>query len=301
MAEYHLAVGKPWEQQAAGSGKGTRATLVLTCARSVGAEENAAVPGAVAVELVHGFSLLHDDIMDRDRLRRHQPSAWVEFGVPAALLTGDALLAQALRVLGESGSHRAVSVLVDALDGLMRGQSMDMAFEQRADVTLVEYRSMAEGKTGALLGAACALGAVLGGAQEPVVSALRRFGQHAGIAFQCADDILGLWGDPRLTGKPVGRDLTCGKKTYPLLAALAAEGPAGDRVRHLYACSGGCSTKRVEELLEAIKDAGGRAAAEREAAAQVHNALRHLDSARLSEPARRELESLTYGLADRCR
>ncbi|MFR0359285.1 polyprenyl synthetase family protein [Streptomyces sediminimaris] len=301
VAEYHLAVGKPGEHHASGGGKATRAVLVLTCARLVGGHEDAAVPGAVAVELVHGFSLLHDDIMDRDRLRRHRPAAWVEFGVPAALLTGDALLAQAVRVVEATGSHRAVSVLVEALDGLMRGQSMDLAFERHADVTLGEYRSMAEGKTGALLGAACGLGAVLGGAQEAAVSALQRFGRCAGIGFQCVDDLLGLWGDPQRTGKPVGGDVTGGKKTYPLLAALGAEGAAGDRVRHLYARPESWSPERVAELLRAIEDAGGRAAAEREAAAQVRQALHHLDEASLPEPARRELASLTHDMIHRLR
>jgi geranylgeranyl diphosphate synthase type I len=276
-----------------------RAALVLTCARAVGGCQISAVAGAVAVELVHGFSLLHDDIMDGDRLRRHRPAAWVQFGIPAALLTGDALLAQAVRVLEQTNSPQAVSVLVEALDDLMRGQSLDMQFEKRVQVTLDEYRVMAEGKTGALIGAACALGAVLAGAPEPTVRALDRFGRCAGIAFQCVDDVLGLWGDPERMGKPVGGDVAGGKKTYPLLAALSAPGRAGSRVRDLYAGPGAWSSERVTELVEAVEEAGGRVAAEQEARAQMQQALNVLSEAQLLASARAELAALAEGMISR--
>lgn len=185
VAEYHLGIG-PWGAPVAtGGGKGTRAALVLACARAVGGDGQAAVAGAVAVQLVHEFSLLHDDIMDGDCLRRHRAAAWVRFGVPAALLAGDALLAQAVAVVERTGSRRAMSLLTGALDALMRGQSLDMAFERRHQVELEEYRTMAEGKTGALIGAACALGAALSDGEDAAVRGLERFGRCAGIAFQC--------------------------------------------------------------------------------------------------------------------
>ncbi|MFC5639389.1 polyprenyl synthetase family protein [Streptomyces bullii] len=299
MAEYHLAVGPSWQAGEAQGGKGTRGALVLACARAVGGCERSAVPGAVAVELVHGFSLLHDDIMDGDRLRRHRPAAWVRFGVAAALLTGDALLAQAVRVLEQTGSQRAVSVLAETLDGLMRGQSMDMAFEQRDRVTREEYLVMVEAKSGSLIGAACALGAVLAGAPDATVAALEQFGRRAGTAFQCVDDVLGLWGDPQRTGKPSGGDVIRGKKTYPLVAALGGDGPAARRTRELYACPGAWSPGRVAELARAVEEADGRATAEREAAAQIRQGLGCLDEIQLPARARAELAELAEGMIRR--
>lgn len=299
VAEYHLVVGPSSQAEAAQGGKGTRGALVLACARAVGGGEGAAVPGAVAVELVHGFSLLHDDIMDGDRLRRHRPAAWVRFGVPAALLAGDALLAQAVRVLEQTGSQRAVSVLAEALDGLMQGQSMDMVFEQRDRVTLEDYLVMAEAKTGSLIGAACALGAVLAGAPDATVAALEQFGRRAGIAFQCVDDVLGLWGDPQRTGKPAGEDLIRGKKTCPLVAALGGDGSGARRTRELYARPGAWSQGRVAEVVRAVEEAGGRAAAEREAAEQIQRGLGCLDEAQLPAKARAELAALADAMTHR--
>ncbi|MDO0936490.1 polyprenyl synthetase family protein [Streptomyces sp. DG2A-72] len=301
MAEYHLAVGPSTPVGVGQGGKGVRAALVFVCARAVGGSEESVVAGAVAVELVHGFSLLHDDIMDGDRWRRHRTAAWVEFGVPAALLTGDALLVRAMRVVERTGSYKAVAVLAEALEGLMLGQSLDLDFERRDQVALEEYRDMAKGKTGALIRAACALGAVLSGAPASTVTALERFGQCAGIAYQCVDDVLGLWGDTQRMGKPVGGDIARGKKTYPLVAALSAGGSAARRVRDLYARSGPWLPDRVAELVRAVEEAGGRAAAEQEAAAQLEHALHHLDRARLPASVRAELAALADGMIHRHR
>ncbi|MEU1078025.1 MULTISPECIES: polyprenyl synthetase family protein [unclassified Streptomyces] len=301
VAEYHLAIGKSAHDMRACAGKGTRPAVVLACARAVGGCEMDAVPGAVAVELVHGFSLLHDDIMDGDRMRRHRPAAWVRFGVPAALLAGDALLAQAVRVLERTGSQRAVSVLADGLDDLMHGQAMDLAFERREWVTREEYLAMAQAKTGALMGAACALGAVLAGAPEATVRTLEQFGRRAGTAFQCVDDVLGLWGDPQQTGKPAGGDVVRGKKTYPLVAVLGDATPAARRIHALLQRPGAWPPHRVAVLVGAVEEAGGRAAALREAAEQLRCALHCLDQAELAQEAKAELAALAQTMVRRRR
>ncbi|MGW2220367.1 polyprenyl synthetase family protein, partial [Nonomuraea sp. NPDC001684] len=197
VAEYHFG----WSRgSAAAGGKSLRPSLALAGARAAGGDARQAVAGAVAVELVHNFSLLHDDVIDDDRTRRHRPAAWVRFGVGRAVLAGDALWALALEVLAETGEPAAIEVMIRTLADLMRGQSQDVAFESRDSITVEEYRAMAEGKTGALLGAACAVGALLGGASARQAEELDRFGRHLGVAFQCADDLLGIWGRADRTG-----------------------------------------------------------------------------------------------------
>ncbi|EST19855.1 polyprenyl synthetase family protein, partial [Streptomyces roseochromogenus] len=167
-------------------------------AEAAGADGRAGVPAAVAVELVHAFSLLHDDIMDGDPTRRRRPAVWKAYGTGPAVLAGDALFALAVETLATVPQGAgAVRLLSAALADLVRGQADDLLFAARPctgpeRVTPGEYRAMAEGKTGALLGCAAALGAVLGGADETTAGALDRAGRHLGVAYQLVDDVLGL-------------------------------------------------------------------------------------------------------------
>lgn len=238
IAGYHFGWldehGRPAE---GGGGKAIRPALVLLSAQAVGGSPQAALPAAVAVELVHNFSLLHDDVMDGDLTRRHRPTAWSVFGVSAAILAGDALLTLAFDVLGADdrpSAQQGARVLGAAVLDLVEGQSTDTAFESRDDVGLAECVSMAEGKTGALLGGACALGALSGGGDAEQVDCLRGFGHRLGLAFQLVDDLLGIWGDPAVTGKPVYSDLRNRKKSLPVVAALTSGTPAGDELAELY-------------------------------------------------------------------
>lgn len=237
---HHLATG----------GKRVRAALVLVTAAAAGAPESVGVPGAVAIELVHNFSLLHDDIIDGDTHRRHRSTVWAEFGVGRAIIAGDALAALATQVLLDESTParvRAAALLASATQEMIAGQADDMAFETRRTVTLEEALAMASAKTGALLSCAAALGAVLADAPVPVIEALADFGRHLGVAFQAIDDVLGIWGDPARTGKPIGTDLIQHKKTLPVAIALShAEGMGG----------------RLEALLQAeLNESDGREAA----------------------------------------
>ncbi|WP_019809860.1 polyprenyl synthetase family protein, partial [Saccharomonospora halophila] len=180
----------------------------------------AALPGAVAVELVHNFSLLHDDVMDGDTERRHRPTVWRLFGTPTAILAGDALLTLAVEVLEEAGDPAATGELTTAVRRLIAGQSADIAFERRTEVGVDEYLRMADGKTASLMRCATALGAVLGGAPDGSVRALAEFGRDLGMAYQLIDDLLGIRGTPEVTGKPVLADLRARKKTVPVVVAL---------------------------------------------------------------------------------
>ncbi len=216
----------------AGGGKFVRAGITLACAAAVGADDYAGLPGAVAIELVHNFSLVHDDIIDGDLERRHRPTVWAEHGVGHAIIAGDALATLAFQILLEDPTPervRAAGRLAEATQDMISGQTEDMASELRASLSVEECLHMEAGKTGALLSCAASMGAVLAGAPVPVVEALADFGRHLGIAFQAIDDVLGIWGEPSVTGKPVGNDLRQHKKSLPVAIALACGAglPAG--------------------------------------------------------------------------
>ncbi|MGI5131300.1 polyprenyl synthetase family protein [Pseudonocardia sp. CA-107938] len=230
------------------AGKSIRPAFVLAAARATGGRGDP-VPAAVAVELVHDFSLLHDDVMDGDRTRRHRPTAWTVFGVGPAVLAGDALLTLALDLLRPHGA--AATVLAAAVQELIDGQLTDLAFEERNDVTLDECLAMADGKTAALLGCSTALGAILAGAEPERVRVLMRAGRELGLAFQIVDDLLGIWGDPAVTGKPVGADLARRKKTIPVVAALTSGTPAGAELAARYAGTGELDTRAAAQLVAA--------------------------------------------------
>ncbi|GAA2435619.1 family 2 encapsulin nanocompartment cargo protein polyprenyl transferase [Streptomyces glaucus] len=282
IALYHFG----WEHAdgtpaAGNAGKAIRPALVLTSAAAIGGPRarTAAVRAAAAVELVHNFTLLHDDVMDRDATRRHRPTAWTVFGEPAAILAGDALQALALRLLAEDphpASPAAVARLADCVVELCAGQHADTALERRrpAEVTLDEALAMAEAKTGALLGCSCALGALYAGAGEEDVEALDAFGRQAGLAFQLIDDVIGIWGDPRRTGKPAGADLAARKKSLPVVAALASGTPAATELAELYEASPGKGD--VERTALAVERAGGRDWAQAQAADRMARAMQEL-------------------------
>lgn len=292
IAGYHMGWWEPDGRPAhADRGKAIRPTLTLVAAASVGGSADAAVPAAVAVELVHNFSLLHDDVMDRDRTRRHRPTAWAIFGASPAILVGDALLTLAMDVLaGSPGGRSGVRRLSGAVQELVDGQVADLDFEQRADVGVPECVHMAEGKTGALLGAACALGAAAGGGSAARVQELERFGRDIGLAFQFVDDLLGIWGDPATTGKPVCNDLRCRKKSLPVVAALRSGTPAGRELDQMYHRKQQFSEAELGHVAGLVEHAGGRAWSEERAAALLAAALGRLGP--LTTAASRELRAL---------
>jgi geranylgeranyl diphosphate synthase type I len=223
---YHLgwtdAAGNP---TAVKGGKGIRTALATLSAEASWADASVGAPGGVAVELVHNFSLLHDDLMDGDVERRHRPTAWALWGPSVALLAGDALCTLATDVLLRApnpAAPAAALALCEATAEMIAGQADDLAFEARRAVSVEECMGMSTAKTGALLGCAASMGAILASAPPATVRALRDFGRHLGVAFQATDDLLGIWGDPATTGKPAGNDIRQRKKSMPIVAALAA-------------------------------------------------------------------------------
>ncbi|MGW7440229.1 family 2 encapsulin nanocompartment cargo protein polyprenyl transferase [Streptomyces sp. NPDC054849] len=284
VSGYHFGWWDPEGTPRAGDGgKAVRPALLMASSRALGGDEQAVLAGAAAVELVHNFTLLHDDVMDRDTQRRHRPTAWSVFGVADAILAGDVLQALAVKVLAadsHSAAPSAMRLLADCMIELCEGQSADCAFEQCADVTSAQCLDMAEGKTGALLGVACAIGAQYASADPATVRALDAFGRHLGLAFQLTDDLLGIWGDPEMTGKPVGADLAARKKSLPVVAALTSLTEAGDELAALYASVGERHDPgEISRLAILVERAGGRSWAQEQAAAHTARAIDQLETA----------------------
>ncbi|MFE4915453.1 polyprenyl synthetase family protein [Streptomyces sp. NPDC056652] len=286
-----------------GWGKGVRGALVLAAAQAVGGPADQALSSAAAVELVHNFSLLHDDVMDGDRMRRGRRTAWSVFGEAQAVLAGDALLALALDTLASAPPPPAVNSaatreLCRALLELVTGQGHDLAFERRGRVGLDECLAMAAGKTASLLAGACALGALSAGAAPHQVAGVRGFGHHLGLVFQLVDDLLGIWGDSRSTGKVTGGDLRRRKKSLPVVAALNSGSEAGRRLADLYGGAGPLDEDQVARAALLVEEAGGRDWAEREAARRWEHAVEQLSRAGLGAEAARGLLALA-GLVTR--
>ncbi|MHB1486701.1 MAG: polyprenyl synthetase family protein [Acidimicrobiales bacterium] len=292
----------PIRHHLAGGGKRVRAALALVSATASGGSEEMGLPGAVAIELVHNFSLLHDDIIDGDRDRRHRPTVWAQFGIGSAIVAGDALAALALQVLLDDPTPervRGAAALAAATQEMIAGQADDMAFETRASVSVEECLRMATGKTGALLSCACELGALLAGAPEATVRALADFGRNVGIAFQAIDDVLGIWGEPSQTGKPAGNDLVQHKKTLPVATAMAR---ADGRRPELEALLNRTFTEGdVIKAAQFIEKCGARAEAMEIAGSYLEAAWASLDSADLPPGPRAQLVALAHFVTERDR
>ncbi|KHL00966.1 polyprenyl synthetase family protein [Sinomonas humi] len=301
---YHLGF---WDSDASpisGTGKGIRPALALLSAWAAGAGDEIGIPAAVACELIHNFSLLHDDVMDHDTERRHRTTAWAQFGVPAAILAGDALCSLASEVLAEAPSATkdwAVRCLTASTRRLIAGQAADLAFETQDQVSLAECLKMAADKTGALMACSASLGAVLADAPAELALGLAEFGEHLGLAFQLADDILGIWGNPERTGKPVLSDLRSRKKSVPVVYALASGTPAGDRLAVLYAQPDELNEAQLHEAAELVSEAGGKDWTEQRADEELEAALARIDSLLLPGPIAEDFTTLARQLSHRDR
>ncbi|WP_407671732.1 polyprenyl synthetase family protein [Nocardia aurantiaca] len=243
-------------------GKALRPALTFAAAAACGGAVGESVHAAAAVELLHNFSLVHDDVMDTDPFRHGRPTVWRIWGETNATLLGDALQAVALGVLcdgvPETVTAEAVIRLAQATVTLCRGQYADCAFETRPTVSVDEYLAMAAGKTGALLGCACALGALCAGADHRVVSAMHTFGTELGLVFQLVDDYIDIWGDPEITGKPAHSDLIHRKQSFPVVCALESGTAAGRDLARLYHARRPMTASRAARAADLIEEAGGR-------------------------------------------
>lgn len=235
MLAYHLG----WSGDGSGKearGKRIRPLLVLLTSAACGADWKIAIPAAAAVELVHNFSLVHDDIQDNSSKRRGRDTVWVKWGIPQGINAGDSLFVLSNLAILDLVSGlppemvvAAAKILHDTCLDLTRGQFLDMSYEERNDLTVEDYWLMVSYKTAALLASCCALGAIISRVDVSTQESYRDFGHYLGLAFQVQDDYLGIWGNWLQTGKSAEADLISKKKSLPVLFGLGKKGQFAQR------------------------------------------------------------------------
>jgi len=304
MMHYHLGwVDQRFQSKPGGGGKRLRPLLCLLACGAAGKDVQVALPAAAAIEILHNFSLVHDDIEDDSPTRRGRPAVWALWGVPQAINMGDALFALAHRTLGQLSEQdvpagrvlEATHAFHDTCVALTEGQYLDMSFEARLDVTVDEYMEMIRGKTAALMGLSTQLGALLAGAVADRIGHFHRFGRMLGIAFQIEDDILGIWGDEALTGKSAASDILEKKKTLPIVYAL--QSAVGERLRAIYQ-KRELTPEDTPSVLLLLEEVHARGYAKRLAEEALRQALEALAATGLGEAPLaplRELAALLQG------
>ncbi|MFC1936756.1 polyprenyl synthetase family protein [Chloroflexota bacterium] len=278
MLSYHFG----WEGPGAGPkarGKRIRPLLVLLTNAAAGGDWQKALPAAAAVEIVHNFSLIHDDIQDNSPLRRGRQTVWKLWGIPQAINAGDSLFALAhmalkrLQVLvPPEVSLQAYEILPRACLVLTQGQFLDLAYETRQELTTEDYWPMIQGKTASLLATCTELGSLVAQVDPKKQAAYRSFGKYVGLAFQVQDDILGIWGDAALTGKSADSDLLAGKKSLPVLHGLTHSATFAEKWRN-----GQITPEEVPSLAALLEESGALTFAQEKADELTQNALKALD------------------------
>jgi len=266
MLFYHFGYG---EHAPARRGKRLRPRLLLQVAQAEGAALDDALDAAAAIEILHNYSLVHDDIEDGDELRHGRRTLWSVYGIAQALNTGDALCALSFLVLMNTTQRhsrervlRMVSALNEAHATMCDGQSLDLAFERAAFVDLVEYHRMIGAKTAALFAASSELGALCAPCDEAAVQRYKQVGRAYGLAFQIRDDVLGIWGTLDATGKVTGNDIARRKWTFPVVWALAQPpSDARDCIARAYAGGETLDAATAQRVVDALNELGAREAA----------------------------------------
>lgn len=311
MLTYHMG----WAGDGAGpeaTGKRIRPLLVLLTTASslykdVDNEINLsgkwlhAVSAAASIELIHNFSLVHDDIQDNSDKRRGRNTVWVKWGAPMAINVGDSLFVIANQAMLDLAKYypadvvvKAASILNNSCLDLTRGQFLDMSYEERKDLSIEDYWPMIGGKTSSLLAACTHIGALLGNAAEAEQQAYRQFGYHLGLAFQVQDDILGIWGDESVTGKSAASDLLEGKNSLPVLYALGKHGKFAERWNQ-----GPITANEVQAVAIQLEDEGGRKYAEEISQRETQKALSYLEEAKPQGEAGESILKLAHMLLKR--
>ncbi len=311
MQQYHLG----WRDAAlsptsADSGKLIRPRLCVLACAAVGGNPLHAEPLAAAIQLLHDFTLIHDDIQDHSPTRRGRPTVWNLWGVPQGINAGDGMftLAQlALLRLVDVGVPATVVVEIarrfnETVIHICEGQYLDMAFEDRLDITESDYLAMISRKTAALIAAATGLGAVLGEADQDQAMALFDFGEALGLAFQIEDDILGIWGAEADTGKPAAHDIWGRKKSLPIIHALAhADADDAASLRQIFATAA-LTAADVATVLAILERTGSRGYTAGVARFYHEAALAALDKVRAGDTTSlAEIRALTQKLLGRAR
>ncbi len=295
----HVGIEDERGADADGAGKLLRPCLVLFAAEELGARPGAALPAAVALELVHNFSLVHDDIQDRDRTRRGRPTLWAVHGEAEAINAGDLLYAIAFREIASCGGN-ASSCLAEATIDMIEGQSLDLSYEGRF-VSIDEYLTMVDRKTGALLRCALELGGIMSAADDAELLSLRELGLALGRAFQIQDDALGIWGDGDVVGKPQGSDVRRRKKSFPAVWTFGHADSADRRVLESIYSGESVEEADVAWVVALMGRLGAPAAADAAVRNHLADAAECLGRVPFSTGGRADIDELIKYLAGRTR
>ena len=303
MLHYHMgwadAAFNPYQAR---TGKRIRPMLCLLSCEACGGDWEQALPAAAALELMHNFTLIHDDIEDGDEIRHGRATIWSSWGVAQGVNVGDTLFALAQLVLVRLSQRgvpaqtivEAVHCLNNTCVSLTGGQYLDIGFESRAQVSIADYLAMVEGKTAALASCSCVMGTLVAAAPAAQREHLGMFGYHMGMAFQMRDDVLGIWGDPDVTGKPAGADIARRKKSLPILHGLERSA----ELRALLARDT-LSADDVRRATNLLEETNSRAYAERLTREHHSQALAALEAADVQGQAAQALYELAQALLDR--
>jgi geranylgeranyl diphosphate synthase type I len=300
MMGYHLG----WEVDGKGAGKPgkrIRPLILLLANSAAGGEWENALPAAAAVELVHNFSLIHDDIQDNSPLRRGRPTVWKHWGIPQAINAGDTMFTLAniaiLRlknVPSETTILRATNSLMETCLKLTQGQFLDISYEKIQHLDLKDYWHMIARKTAALITTSVEIGPIIAGVDVDILEKYRLFGYETGLAFQIQDDLLGIWGEAALTGKSTESDLVSGKKSLPILYGIKQNGAFAKRW-----FEGPISSDEISEIAKQLESEGAMQYCQEQTRLLTKNALRALDKVHPTQEAGEALVLLNQSLLDR--
>ncbi len=304
MIFYHLGwMDENFSPRREKSGKRLRPLLCLLSCEAPGGDWRQALPAAAAVEFIHNFSLIHDDIEDNSLERRHRPTLWSLWGQAQGINAGDGLFLigrLALHRLSERGvtadkTALAFKILDQACLQLTEGQYLDLSFEEQHTISVDMYFRMVSKKTAALIGCSTHLGALLGTDDEQLIENYRLFGEHLGVAFQIIDDILGIWGQEEITGKGVGEDIVNKKKSLPIVYALErGEGELQEIYRRQK-----IGPSELKTVMRILQNLGSQEYARRVAEEHWQSALDALERSGMQSRAQDRLRELALFLIER--
>jgi geranylgeranyl diphosphate synthase, type I len=289
------------------SGKRIRPLLTLLVARALTGRHDHVLPAALGIEIVHNFTLVHDDVMDKSLERRHRETLWAKWGSSQAVNAGDGLYALGMSALLDLGAQdvppakivEAMRLLLDACVATVEGQMLDVGFEQQIDVSPEAYLQMIENKSGALIGCSTQMGALLSTADAVVIDAYAEFGRSLGIAFQIWDDYLGIWGQAETMGKSATSDIEGKKKSYPVLVAFKNADPQARRTLETIYQKDVIQSQEIEQVLEILTGVNAADETHRMIDVYYQRALDALDSVGVDNEDQRNLRELANFLVER--
>jgi geranylgeranyl diphosphate synthase type I len=305
MMKYHLGwLDDRFMDCNAPRGKSLRSTMCLLACEAICNDYRKALPAAAAVELLHNFTLIHDDIEDGDEKRRHRDTLWKLWGVPQAINTGDAMdIVANLSLLELDGAIKpemmveVMRLFNETVIELCEGQYLDMDFQNRSEVSVGEYITMVSGKTAALIEASTAIGAMVATEDRDIIDRFRTFGRKIGIAFQIRDDILGIWGNPENTGKSAKNDIRNKKKSLPVLYAMETS-PEREELKRIYAKEH-LSDEDIARVFDILTGSGALEYTQKEAQRYKDEAMAQFDGLKLHKAPMDKLRAIALFLVER--